>query len=92
MKHTIHLLTALLLVPLDAPAQQAPTVLTAGLVGDGTHDDTAAIQAQATYFSVPNLSDTRFDEDELLGGKTIRGSESSKAATKIATDKRKEWT
>jgi hypothetical protein len=38
-------LTALLLAPLAAPAQHAPTVPTASLVGDGTHDDTAAIQA-----------------------------------------------
>ena len=45
MNHTLTLLTALLLAPLDAPAQQTPTVPTAGLVGDGTHDDTAAIQA-----------------------------------------------
>jgi hypothetical protein len=45
MKRNLSLLTALLLAPLAAPAQQAPTVPTAGLVGDGTHDDTAAIQA-----------------------------------------------
>ncbi len=45
MKPTMTLLTVLMLAPLTAPAQQTPTLLTAGLVGDGTHDDTAAIQA-----------------------------------------------
>jgi len=45
MKPTLTLFTALLLAPLAAPAQQTPAALTAGLVGDGTHDDTTAIQA-----------------------------------------------
>ena len=45
MTPALTLLTTLLLAPLYAPAQQTPTVPTAGLVGDGTHDDTAAIQA-----------------------------------------------
>ena len=45
MKHTLFLLTALLLAPLAAPAQQTPIVPTTGLVGDGTHDDTTALQA-----------------------------------------------
>lgn len=39
------LLLALLLAPLAAQAQQTPIVPTTGLVGNGTHDDTAAIQA-----------------------------------------------
>ena len=41
----IPLLTALLLAPLAALAQQTPNPPAAGLFGDGTHDDTAAIQA-----------------------------------------------
>lgn len=45
MKRTLTPLTALLLAALAAPAQQTSTVPTAGLVGDGTHDDTTAIQA-----------------------------------------------
>ena len=35
----------LLQVPLAAQAQQTPAPAVAGIVGDGTHDDTAAIQA-----------------------------------------------
>ena len=45
MKPILTLFTALLLAPLAAPAQQTPAALSAGLVGDGTHDDTTAIQA-----------------------------------------------
>ncbi len=45
MKHTVSMITALLLAPLAASAQQTPTLFTAGLVGDGASDDTAAIQA-----------------------------------------------
>lgn len=45
MKPTLTLLTALLFAPLAAQAQQTPIVPTTGLVGNGTHDDTAAIQA-----------------------------------------------
>ena len=45
MKPTLTLLTALLLAPLAAPAQSTPMLPVAGLVGDGPHDDTAAIQA-----------------------------------------------
>ncbi len=45
MKLTLTLFTALLLAPLAALAEQTPAAPTAGLVGDGTHDDTTAIQA-----------------------------------------------
>lgn len=45
MRFTLLLLNALLLAPLAALAQQTPIVPAAGLVGNGTHDDTAAIQA-----------------------------------------------
>jgi hypothetical protein len=45
MKHTFTLLTALLLVPLAALAQQTTPPPKDQLVGDGIHDDTTAIQA-----------------------------------------------
>jgi hypothetical protein len=45
MKPTLTLLAAVLLAPLAAPAQQTSTLPTVNPVGDGIHDDTAAIQA-----------------------------------------------
>lgn len=45
MKPTLTLLTALVLAPLATHAQQTTTPPTPRIVGDGTHDDTAAIQA-----------------------------------------------
>ena len=45
MRTILALLTTLLLAPLVVPAQQTAATAAADLVGDGTHDDTAAIQA-----------------------------------------------
>ena len=45
MKPILLTLIALLLAPLIALAQQTMTPATIGIVGDGTHDDTAGIQA-----------------------------------------------
>jgi hypothetical protein len=45
IKQTLTLLAALLLAPLLAPAQQTTNPATIGIVGDGIHDDTTAIQA-----------------------------------------------
>ena len=45
LKYVLPLLLTLLLAPLAASAQTTPSLPVTGLVGDGTHDDTAAIQA-----------------------------------------------